>query len=53
MREMSTPSSATLPEVGSSSRITVFATVDLPQPDSPTRHSVSPRAMSNDTPSTA
>src|SRR3954462_6375268 len=27
--------------------------VDLPQPDSPTRPSVSPRLMSNDTPSTA
>ncbi len=29
------------------------ATVDFPQPDSPTKASVSPRAMSNDTPSTA
>src|SRR5258708_19829552 len=29
------------------------ATVDLPQPDSPTSDSVSPRLMVNDTPSTA
>src|SRR5476649_2653035 len=29
------------------------ATVDLPQPDSPTSESVSPRSMVNDTPSTA
>src|SRR5688572_868590 len=29
------------------------ATVDLPQPDSPTRESVSPRLIENDTPSTA
>ena len=30
-----------------------FPTVDLPQPDSPTSDSVSPRLIENDTPSTA
>ena len=35
------------------SRITVRATVDLPQPDSPTSPSVSPSAIEKLTPSTA
>ncbi len=50
---MSSPSSSTRPEVGSSSRITSRAVVDLPDPDSPTSPSVSPLRMVNDTPSTA
>ena len=40
---MSTPLSSMVPAVGSSRRVMLLATVDLPQPDSPTRHSVSPR----------
>ena len=36
-------SSNTCPAVGSSSRMIVLASVDLPQPDSPTTASVSPR----------
>ena len=40
-------------ESGSISRKTSRLTVDLPQPDSPTSDSVSPRSMLNDTPSTA
>src|SRR5437870_9850309 len=43
----------TSPEVGSMSRRVVRPVVDLPQPDSPTRPSVSPGRMSNDTSSTA
>jgi hypothetical protein len=50
---VSTPSISIEPEVGSSSFSTIFATVDLPEPDSPTRASVLPRGMSNDTASTA
>ena len=49
----STPSTSIVPEVGSSSFSTIFATVDLPDPDSPTRARVLPRGMSNDTASTA
>ena len=41
------------PAVGVSSRISSLASVDLPQPDSPTRPSVSPRRSSKLTPSTA
>ncbi len=41
--EMSWPSNAMRPAVGSSSRITSRASVDLPQPDSPTSPTVSPR----------
>src|SRR6185369_11318752 len=41
------------PEVGSIKRSRQRPTVDLPQPDSPTRPSVSPAKISNDTPSTA
>jgi hypothetical protein len=41
------------PEVGSSRRMMERPSVVLPQPDSPTRPSVSPRRMVNETPSTA
>ena len=50
---MSVPLSLMLPEVGSTSRSTVRATVDLPQPDSPTSPSVSPTPSEKLTPSTA
>src|SRR6059036_3077007 len=43
----------TSPEVGSMSRRIERPVVDLPQPDSPTRPSVSPGRISNDTSSTA
>ena len=49
----SSPSSLTEPDVGSISRSTDLAVVVLPQPDSPTRDKVSPRASVNETPSTA
>ena len=39
---MSAPSSRIVPAVGSIRRSSSLPTVDLPQPDSPTRHSVSP-----------
>src|SRR5919112_5852095 len=41
------------PDVGRSSATSSFDTVDLPQPDSPTRPTVSPRRMVRSTPSTA
>src|SRR5215475_15462629 len=50
---MSTPSTRIDPALGSSSRNIVRPTVDLPQPDSPTRPNVSPALIWNDTPSTA
>ena len=50
---MSSPSTRIVPAVGSSSFSSVRPTVDLPQPLSPTRPSVSPRPIVNDTPSTA
>src|ERR1700681_182742 len=50
---MSSPSSLMLPAVGSMRRSAVRPTVDLPQPDSPTRPRVSPRRMEKLTPSTA
>ena len=50
---MDAPSITTAPEVGGSSPTTIRASVDLPDPDSPTSAKVSPLAMSNDTPSTA
>ena len=50
---MSCPSSSMRPPVGSSSRVTSRATVDFPQPVSPTRPSVSAGAIVNETPSTA
>ncbi len=40
-------------EVGTTNRITAIAMVEFPQPDSPTRASISPRAMLKETPSTA
>ena len=49
----SVPSKTMRPPVVSTSRITARAKVDLPQPDSPTRPSVSPRFTSSETPSTA
>ena len=50
---MSSPSSRIVPSVGSSRRSSSLPTVDLPQPDSPTRHSVSPGLIAKLTPSTA
>src|SRR5665213_978172 len=50
---MSTPLTLMVPPVGSISRRTVRPTVDLPQPDSPTRPSVSPLSIEKLTPSTA
>src|ERR1700733_4130533 len=50
---ISSPSKRILPVVGSITRSRQRATVDLPQPDSPTRPSVSPLATVNETPSTA
>ena len=52
-RVRSPPSKRISPAVGSSSRSSVRPSVDLPQPDSPTRPSVSPRRTSRSTPSTA
>ena len=49
----SSPLSLTSPAVGSISRVTSRAVVDLPQPLSPTRPSVSPRRMWKSMPSTA
>src|SRR3984957_829753 len=50
---ISAPSYRIDPPVGSSRRSRQRATVDLPQPDSPTSASVSPEATSNETDSTA
>ena len=50
---MSVPSNVTRPAVRSYSRVMQRASVDLPQPVSPTRPSVSPRSTSRLTPSTA
>ena len=47
-REMSWPMNSTEPSVRSSSRTMQRASVDLPQPDSPTMPSVSPCRTSND-----
>ena len=47
------PSKTISPSEGSIRRITQRAVVDLPQPDSPTSPSVSPRFTANETPSTA
>ncbi len=52
-RVMSSPRNRISPEVGSISRMMQRPVVDLPQPDSPTRPSVSPGRMSSVTPSTA
>src|SRR5208282_174020 len=51
--ERSRPSNHTLPRVGSSSRSIRRPSVDLPEPDSPTRPNVSPRRISRLTPATA
>ena len=50
---MSSPRYSTWPALQSSRRSTVRPIVLLPEPDSPTRPSVSPRRIANDTPSTA
>src|SRR5450756_2227341 len=50
---MSSPMNSIVPAVGSRRRIMVRPRVDLPQPDSPTRPTVSPFLMSRSTPSTA
>ena len=50
---MSSPSNRMMPEVLSISRITIIEVVDLPQPDSPTRPTLSPRAIEKLMPSTA
>src|SRR5690349_21003999 len=50
---ISSPLNLIEPEVGAMSRNSSRAVVDLPQPDSPTRPSVSPRRTSNEMPSTA
>ncbi|COZ92354.1 Uncharacterised protein [Mycobacterium tuberculosis] len=47
------PSKTTVPEVGWSSPSTIRASVDLPDPDSPTIARVLARGSRNDTPSTA
>src|SRR3954471_7724240 len=49
----SMPSKRTVPESGRSSIINVLASVDFPQPDSPTRPRVSPRPRSRVMPSSA
>src|SRR4051794_36198182 len=49
----SAPPRRIVPDVGSRSFITTLPRVDLPQPDSPTTPSVSPRLTSKLTPSTA
>ena len=50
---MSPPSNAIRPETGSTSRRTACAVVVLPQPDSPTSATSSPRLTVKLTPSTA
>ncbi len=52
-RVTSTPSTRIRPSVGSSRRTMVRPSVDLPQPDSPTRPSVRPASTRKPTPSTA
>src|SRR5258708_6601065 len=53
MRVMSWPSSTTRPSEAGTSRMIALPRVDLPQPDSPTRPSVSPASTSKLTSSTA
>ncbi len=53
---MSVTSSSSIrmrPDVGSISRLIIFSVVDFPQPDGPTKTTVSPARMSIDTFSTA
>ena len=49
----STPSSISVPALGFSIRVTSRASVDLPQPDSPTTASVLPVSSENEIPFTA
>ncbi len=53
IRLMSSPLNLIDPSVGRSRLTSILATVDLPQPDSPTMPSVSPRSSVKSTPSTA
>ncbi|KAG0927741.1 hypothetical protein G6F31_017945 [Rhizopus arrhizus] len=53
MRDKGCPSKRISPRVNPYRPTSMRATVEFPQPDSPTSASVSPRAISNDTPSTA
>ena len=53
MAPISSPSNTMRPEVWSSSRITIIDVVDLPQPDSPTRPTLSPWPTEKLMPSTA
>ena len=53
MAPMSSPSKVMMPSVLSSSRITMVEVVDLPQPDSPTSPTLSPRPTLKLMPSTA
>ncbi len=53
MVAMSVPASMMWPSLGSISRAMQRATVDLPEPDSPTMPSVSPRRISKATSCTA
>ena len=50
---MSSPSNMMTPSLLSMRRITIVEVVDLPQPDSPTRPTLSPRLMVKLMPSTA
>src|SRR5580704_4159098 len=50
---ISSPSNTIRPDDLSISRITIIEVVDFPQPDSPTRPTLSPRAMEKLMPSTA
>ena len=53
MFAVSCPSKKIFPEVGVSSWSTMFAAVDLPEPDSPTTARVVPRRRTKETSSTA
>ena len=52
-RRVGSPSISRSPAVGGSSSVAMRASVDLPQPDSPTTASVCPALSANETPSTA
>ncbi|CAM5660741.1 hypothetical protein SGLAM104S_05143 [Streptomyces glaucescens] len=52
-RVTSSPLYRIAPDVGRSRLTSILATVDLPQPDSPTMPRVSPRSRVKSTPSTA
>ena len=53
LAKMSSPSIVAEPAVCGCSRMTVRPSVDLPQPDSPTRPKTSPLLIENETSSTA